>query len=474
MSCDAPPSKEDLMPRKSRYDRGQTCIKCKSRRGNLVIKHAVYCSSCLPAMLVRKFRRALSSSLDPAAPSRGTPSRILPPDVVLGLSGGPSSSVLLDLVWKCFSVEGSGRKDERRQVGKVRAVHVDWSSLGGRCLVEPLKELCERYGIELEVVKGEDAFDPAWRTAVGLDNSITEIRVDMSSGRLPFLSSQAGPSDPLTNLRAHLRSLPTPTSVPATMHTLTRLLLLHTTTKVRCSVLVIGTSLPRLSIHLLETVAYGGGFALGTEREEIVSVGNADIKLVRPLRDWSLKELGWWLYSRQLSVPRGLDGKPTQELAPAGGKTIGKLTEDFVLGLERDYPSTVSTISKTAAKVVPSEAAAYRCVYCLRPAQRDASRWKAGTAILSLSTPIASSLSAPLPPPKTAPLLTEDNLAERLCYSCHTHFTARGGTGAGKIRVLEESGGFPETTMPLPVWVQRKLGEEQMKERIGEFLLEDE
>ncbi|KZO96713.1 hypothetical protein CALVIDRAFT_563781 [Calocera viscosa TUFC12733] len=477
MSCDAPPSTEDLMPRRSRYDRGQTCIKCKSQRGNLVIKHTVYCSSCLPAMLVRKFRRALSTSLDPAAPSRGTPSRTPPPDVILGLSGGPSSVVLLDLVWKCFSAQGSGRKDERRQVGKVRAVHIDWSCLGRASLVESLKENCDHYGIDFTVVRGEEAFEPAWRNAVGLDGSAADAHIDLSSARLPFVPSLAGPSDPVATLRAHLRSLPTPTSVPATLHTLTRLLLLHTASSSDCSVLMLGTSLPRLSIDLLETVAYGGGFALGAEREEIVRTSRGDVKIVRPLRDWSLKELGWWLYSRQLSVPRGVNGKPTQALAPTGGKTIGKLTEDFVIGLERDYPSTVSTISKTAAKVVPAEEAAYTCAYCLRPAQKDATRWKAGTAIMSLPFLITNAATDPLTPPKTPPLPAEKGLADSLCYSCYTHLTARGGTGAGKIPALASNGGLVtlgEAGMPMPVWVQQKLTEEEMRESIGGFLLEDE
>ncbi|EJU04679.1 hypothetical protein DACRYDRAFT_20334 [Dacryopinax primogenitus] len=475
MSCEGPPSAEDLMPKRPRYDRDQTCIKCKSHRGNLVIKHAVYCFSCLPAMLIRKFRRALSASLDPAAPPRGTPSRTPPPDVVLALSGGPSSTVLLDMVWKCFSVEGSGRKDERRQVGSVRAVYVDWSCLGGKSVVESLREACQRYGIELTMVMGEAAFDAAWTSAVGMPRPTSELLVNQHSDRLPFLPSPmgAGPSDPIATLRAHLASLPTPSAIPAMLRTLTRLLILNTTCALSCSVLMLGTCLPRLSVDLLENVAYGGGFSLGSEREESVSLPLGEVHVIRPLRDWSLKELGWWLHSRSLPVPRGVDGKPDRLLAPSGGKTLSKLTEDFVLGLERDYPSTVSTISKTATKVVPAEPAAYRCAYCLRPAQKNATRWKAGTAVLVLPS-LADGGNDPLAPPKTPPLPGAQGLADGLCYSCYTHLTSRGGTGAGKVRSIasQDADRSGSTGMPMPVWV-RRVREEEMKQHIGEFLLEE-
>jgi hypothetical protein len=39
---------------------------------------------------------------------------------------------------------------------------------------------------------------------------------------------------------------------------------------------------------------------------------------------------------------------------------------DFIIGLEKDYPSTVSTIVKTAAKLTPSNSIdpECRCVIC--------------------------------------------------------------------------------------------------------------
>ena len=43
-----------------------------------------------------------------------------------------------------------------------------------------------------------------------------------------------------------------------------------------------------------------------------------------------------------------------------------ELFSDFIIGLERDYPSTVSTIARTCAKVVPKFEADGRCELCNR------------------------------------------------------------------------------------------------------------
>ena len=39
---------------------------------------------------------------------------------------------------------------------------------------------------------------------------------------------------------------------------------------------------------------------------------------------------------------------------------------EFILGLEKDYPSTVSTITRTCAKLVPKDEAAGVCSLCQR------------------------------------------------------------------------------------------------------------
>ena len=41
-------------------------------------------------------------------------------------------------------------------------------------------------------------------------------------------------------------------------------------------------------------------------------------------------------------------------------------TTDFIVGLEQDYPSTVSTIVRTCSKLAPKGEVAGKCILCGR------------------------------------------------------------------------------------------------------------
>lgn len=102
------------------------------------------------------------------------------------------------------------------------------------------------------------------------------------------------------------------------------------------------------------------------------------IRIVRPLRDVGMKECAiwaWWCGLRVVGRERYLGG--TQGI---GSLTRSKssffififllhsLTDviDFITGLERDYPATVSTIARTCAKLTPKEGSDGICLLCER------------------------------------------------------------------------------------------------------------
>jgi hypothetical protein len=132
-------------------------------------------------------------------------------------------------------------------------------------------------------------------------------------------------------LRAHLLALPTPTATLSTLLTLTRLLLLYTASSIGASHLVLGTSLTSLSISLISSIAQGGGFVVPqTIQEEWVPPfveripedlsWNGEVRLVRPLRDVSMKECQAWAWWHQLPVV----GK---QRIPIPKQNIGHLTK---------------------------------------------------------------------------------------------------------------------------------------------------
>lgn len=104
-------------------------------------------------------------------------------------------------------------------------------------------------------------------------------------------------------LKTYLSSLPTATSYQSSISSLIRLLLQHTARIHGCSHLLLGTSLTSLSVNLIEAVANGAGYTLAFEKsEDWQSPGSAVVRVVRPLREISMKECAAYSRWRNLSV----------------------------------------------------------------------------------------------------------------------------------------------------------------------------
>ena len=107
---------------RAKYDKSRFCVKCKIGVGNIVIRHAVYCRfallflflrlilildgrKCFTPLQTTKFKRALEPCINSASASSSGPRRTLlkaTGDLLIGFSGGLGSTVLLDLVRRCY------------------------------------------------------------------------------------------------------------------------------------------------------------------------------------------------------------------------------------------------------------------------------------------------------------------------------------------------------------------------------------
>jgi cytoplasmic tRNA 2-thiolation protein 2 len=244
-------------------------------------------------------------------------------------------------------------------------------------------------------VRLQDAFDRSWweRVSGGAASSLAEMPIDLGDkgssnwffeGAVQIIDICLSDSEPTAALKAYLRALPTPTATLSTLSTLKRLLLLYTAYSIGASHLVLGTSLTSLSISLISSISQGGGFVVPQAMQEEwippfikstprVTSWNGEVRLIRPLRDVNMKECNAWVWWHQLSVV----GKRS---IPISERTISNLTKsklivapvmshpddsaDFIIGLEKDYPSTVSTIAKTVGKLAPKGESGMRCVLC--------------------------------------------------------------------------------------------------------------
>ena len=122
-------------------------------------------------------------------------------------------------------------------------------------------------------------------------------------------------------MRAFLAALPTPTAISRTIHILIRLLLFYTARSRDASHLLLGTSLTTLSVSLISCVAQGGGYSILEELQEewpSPQTSHSDvigsIRLVRPLRDITMKECAAFAWWNGIHVP----GRPKVIRATAG------------------------------------------------------------------------------------------------------------------------------------------------------------
>lgn len=133
------------------------------------------------------------------------------------------------------------------------------------------------------------------------------------------------------------------------------------------------------------------------------------------------------------------------------------VSADFIVRLDRDFPSTVSAVARTCGKVVPkrdSSGPPLSCALCERPAQRGVLEWKARTAIRSLHPESAQTLDV------------QDGAAEELCYTCHTMLTSR-----ARVRGVNDT----DLALPVPSWTTSMVRERRsaMRESVNEFILDD-
>lgn len=88
-----------------------------------------------------------------------------------------------------------------------------------------------------------------------------------------------------------------------------------------------------------------------------------DVTFIRPLREFSKKEIV--LFTVHSGLPPA-EIKPTYSAKQESMFSIRKLTEDFVVGLQEDFPATVPTICRTGDKLhlTCTDMEQPRCLLC--------------------------------------------------------------------------------------------------------------
>ncbi len=136
-----------------------------------------------------------------------------------------------------------------------------------------------------------------------------------------------------------------------------------------------------MAVHLMTGLATGRGGHLAHETTFLdnrhVSDQDASVVVVRAMSDFSRKEVAVY-NSLKHSEPNVV--VPTFSQGQDTLFSVERLTEDFIVGLQADFPATVPTVLKTGAKLKPDKINR-PCVLC----GGDSSTLEAASASLDAS-----------------------------------------------------------------------------------------
>nr|XP_012416995.1 PREDICTED: cytoplasmic tRNA 2-thiolation protein 2 [Odobenus rosmarus divergens] len=460
-------------PPPPRPGRELKCVKCTEGLPVVVIRAGdAFCRDCFRAFYIHKFRAVLGKN------------RLIFPGekVLLAWSGGPSSS---SMVWQVL--EGLSRDSAKRLRFVPGVVYVDEGAACGQSredrakTLSDVKLILQTLGFPWHVVALEEVFalppsvlrcsapEPVGTVGtykVAVDSFLQQQHTLEAEGVGDSPSSAQGeaqPSQPCTQdpqdlagpplagpppaaqteaLSRLFDSVKTLTAKEELLQTLRTHLILHMARTHGYSKVMTGDSCTRLAIKLMTSLALGRGAFLAWDTG-FSDERHGDVVVVRPMREHTLKEVAF--YNRLFAVPSVFT--PAIDTKAPEKASIHRLMEGFLLRLQAQFPSTVSTVYRTSEKLVKAPrdgcASGPRCLLCMCSLDVDtadsATAFGAQTQDFSQMqppTPLAEA-GAPTVPCRSAevgrapnccqgtrPCRREDSRAhviEQLCYGCRVN-----------------------------------------------------
>lgn len=147
-------------------------------------------------------------------------------------------------------------------------------------------------------------------------------------------------------IKITFKSISSRTAKEDLLHKLRNRLLIYAARQLNCTKIFTGDSATDLSIAILSNFSMGRGAHLSLD-VGFADTRYSDIMLLRPMRNFTNKEIAYYLRFHDLEVPRsgGTSAKADPHIS------IQKLTEKFVTDLDSEFHGTVSTIFKTGEKL---------------------------------------------------------------------------------------------------------------------------
>ena len=447
------PSKLQNKPCKEKNRDGRTCMKCSVSPAVVVVRlNDPLCKSCFLAYFTHKFRATIGKSRAIKAGEK----------VLLAFSGGPSSGAMLHLV--CEGLSETAVKKLRFEPG---IAFIDEGEVLKQSEEERtnynqhIRDVVTRTKFPFHKLELEDIFSPG--QCLQADAMCCNNKVEGEQTR----THQA---EKLKNLFDTTSSM---TAKEDLLRTLRSKLLLATARNIGYSKIMFADCASRISVRLLSDISQGRGGDLPYDTG--FSDGrHGDVIFVRPMREFMTKEIA--LYNFFNNVETLLI--PTLGTMSHSHASIDRLTEDFVSGLQADFPFTVSTIFRTGDKLSVKEVSedVTACALCGIPMSVNPTLLSTLTDSLSSvklntddkSTPQSTSdccggcgsgcsSSSSF---SSEQVLTKENILDTFCYGCRLTFKD------SKFTMSD----LPSSVQEAATKVRHRA---QMKEQIKDFLLDE-
>ncbi|KAI8924338.1 hypothetical protein BC831DRAFT_466071 [Entophlyctis helioformis] len=482
------------------------CNKCKAVKPSVMIKSAEFCRSCFLDSVAHRFRANLSKSPLPEG------SRLM-----LGLTGGASSRVMLNALADFVKpLPANVRKPVRFPY--YRVCYVDQSAvLGNPDSLSQIRAMVDAYpGIELTVVPIESILDADSDTTTAFDPRESLIALDGSADAIAAKASlrvAGGPpadlaalADRKTALLHMLESLGKMNSKEDVLSQWTLRLLLRESRRFNCNALLIGDNATRVAIRVIANTSKGRGLSLPADIGD--TPWHDGVYLLRPMRDVLAKELGIYAHLMHLNTVV----HPTLTTKLPLKTSINHISEDFIMGLEKTFSATVSTVARTAFKINTDYMDKKTCPLCEGPVDEfdgfGALKLSDGIAAASSLTEASSSTTSSnccgsgsedaggaccqtgqgpntagccsSTPSRSAAIPAGIDLFPLLCYACRN--VARDIKAEQQRQAAtasnESSAGQGLRSAILPAYVGRaaaqRMSRDKMREQISDFLLDGE
>ncbi|XP_075972421.1 cytosolic thiouridylase subunit 2 [Anticarsia gemmatalis] len=295
-----------------------SCKKCNSPKSVILRMKDYYCDNCFMINTNHKFRACLGKN------------KVLSPNenVLICLSGGVGSSVLVDLIHYSISLDNTK---------KLRIVPFFLHIFDDTTIAESVLEQCKHLNFNIHMVHISDYMNSTHRTLAV--NCIPRAEQDVEK-----------------TFQNMLNSMP-PTAVNDFIIKIKRHLYIKYAEHLQCNTIFTAETTNTLAINLLSNLAIGRGSQVQNDIG-FSDIRDSKVKILRPMKDITKEELDYYVSIRQL--------QPTSTNNSANDNSLQSVISSFVHGLQENFQSTISTVCKTADKIgnCNEDKSEQKCIIC--------------------------------------------------------------------------------------------------------------